>query len=113
MIKITWKGDVTGLDLKPTWIVEEARIHTVKSMLQLDGETRKDTLVLYVKVNEHQLRKLVDDYGKDNIPLSILGVQVINLEPNAILWAWKPPKGYEHIIKKADYTAFTIEAFEE
>lgn len=108
VIKIRWLGDTTGLDLKPEWEVSFARIHTVKNMLHGNGK-RRDTVVLYLNVNEKQYRRLVDEFGKNNIPSNILGLEVIVLdEPGRPLWIENPPKGYEKSIKVSTYTAMEI-----
>jgi len=103
-MKITWLAPLVGLDLKPTWEVEHVRIHTVKDMLQPDN-TRRDTMVLAIKVNEKQYRKLVEEYGRASIPVGMLSYAVIPLFPNAILWTMKSP-GYG--IPDADCTAFEL-----
>jgi hypothetical protein len=105
---IRWTGDTTGLDLKPTWEVESVRIHTVNNMLQPDGQTRAATMVAYFKMTADQIRKLIEEYGKESIPTNILGVNVIPLFPNAVLWTWYPPKGYIGTIKPGTYTSFEV-----
>lgn len=105
---VEWTGDITGLDLKPTWEVEEVSIHTVKNMLQPDGKTKQDTLVAYFNMTSKQMNKLFNDYGRHSFSISVLGIDVIPLYPNAILWVWKAPKGYENAIKDGTYTAFRI-----
>lgn len=107
MPTITWKGDTTGLELNPTWKASKVRIHTVSNMLQPDN-TKKDTIVLVMIFTSDQIQELVDDYGRENIPFNILGSVVIPLFPNAVLWTWNPPKGYERLTEKATYTAFEI-----
>lgn len=109
---IRWLGDITGLDLKPTWEVEFARIHTVKKMLHGDGK-RRDTIVLYIKATPEQHRRLVLEFGEENIPTTMLGLEVIVLEPGTILWTCHPPKGYEKSIKIGTYTAVEIECQEK
>lgn len=112
MIRITWLGDTTGLDLKATWDVQEVRLHTVKSMLQPDGRTKADTIVLVVFISEKQWRKLIADYGKDNIGTNMVGCVIIPLFANAVLWTCNAPKGYEHVIKVATYTACSFKEVE-
>lgn len=107
MPQIRWLGDTTGIDLHPTWNIQKIRIHTVKNMLQPD-ETRRDTLVLALLPNADEMRKLTDEFGKENVPLTMLGSIIIPLFPNAVLWTWNPPKGYEKSIRVATYTAFEI-----
>lgn len=107
-MKIKWLGDTTGLNLHPTWEVKGIRVHTVPKMLQPDGQTRADTMVLYIMTTAEQLRKLCADYEKKNINVGILGMNVIPLNPNAVLWRWLPPAGYEGSIKVETYTAFEI-----
>ena len=91
-MKITWKQNRLGIDLNPTWEVQSARLHTVPNMQQPDG-TQRDTIVLYLSVTDAQYRKLTDEYGKANIPAGMLGLNVIPLFPNAVLWKFILP-GY-------------------
>lgn len=107
-VRLVWRN--RGLDLHPTWIIESARIHTVKNFELPDG-TRQDTFVLYAQATAEQCAKLVEDYGKRNMNFSILGIKVFPLLPNAVLWTWHPPKGYEGIRSEA-YDAFEIHAME-
>lgn len=112
-MRIRWLDDRTGHGLKPTWDVKFARIHTVLRMLMPDGKTRQDTLVLCISVTGEQYRKLCDEFGKENIPSNILGIEVIPLYPNAVLWTHRPPKGYEKGWPVSTYYACEIIPDEE
>lgn len=101
MPRVVWRGN--RLDLKPEWIVNEVRIHTVKGYTMLDG-TKRDTMVVYFAITPEQLTKLWDDFGKKNIPTNILGLNVIPLIPGTVLWRYEMP---EYKIKE-EYTAFEI-----
>lgn len=111
-MKVRWLGDITGANVHPVWEVKRVRFHTVKNMLRPDG-TRQDTCVVYFQVNDAQINKLIEDYGKDNLPINILGMDAFPLFPNAVLWKWNPPKGYEGRVAPQSYTAFEIIEEEE
>lgn len=106
-MKIIWIHSGDGFQLRPYWIVEFARIHTVKKY-ELSPGDKRDTLVLYFGVTERQLQKLFDDFGKESVPYTIFGLKVIPLIPNSILWTCYSPKGYEKSIPTTHYTSCEI-----
>lgn len=74
--------------LSNDWLVNSVRFHTVKNFEYGDG-VRADTVVIAVMADGDQLRKIIDDNGKENIPTSILGLKVFPLLPNIIHWTWR------------------------
>lgn len=105
-VRVVWRGN--RLDLRPTWIVEEVRIHTVKGYMLPDG-TKKDTLVAYFKATVDQLTVLFKDYGKANIGHGIFGINAIPLIPGAVLWRFNLPE----FKVKEEYNAFEVHAILE
>ena len=107
-MKIRWLDDTTGLNLKPTWEVENVVVHTLLNYKRI-GEKGpgKHTTFLSIRCTPEQLRKLVEDYGED-IKMSLLGLEAIVLEPRKPLWVWNPPKGYEQSMKVGTYMAFEV-----
>ena len=101
---LTWKGDVEGLDLQPTWEIESAKIHWVPNFR---GD-QAATCVLVVSATQEQIAKLVRDYGKENIKVGILGLEALPIRFGQPVWKWTPPKGYEHRMRPAAYTAFEL-----
>jgi hypothetical protein len=101
---ITWIGDTTGLDLKPTWEVESAQVHLVRGFRLPDGGMA-DTFVLHVRTTEDQMRMLRRDFG-ESISTGILGLGVLPIRPGYPVWTWNPPSGYA--LKPGNYTGFNI-----
>lgn len=105
---IRWLDDRTGLNLKPIWEIESALVHTIK---RRDNNERHEYVfvqLLVIRLSVEQMTKLVKDYGKDNVPLGMLGIPIFELIPDQPLWIWKPPAGYEDRIKVATYHAFEL-----
>lgn len=105
-VRVVWRGN--RLDLRPEWIVDEVRFHTVKDYKLPDG-TVKDTVIVYFKASADQLGKLFVEYGKANIPHGILGLNVFPLLPNAVIWRYELPE----CKLKEEYTAFEIHAIRD
>lgn len=109
MITIRWVSR-GGLELWPTWTVEQVLIHTIENTV--NGH-RKLRTYLSIKTTPEQLEKLQKDYGRWNIPTCILGISAIELEPGAVLWEWRPPRGYEKSMPAQQYVGFEVEAKDE
>jgi hypothetical protein len=84
------------------WIVDEVRVHTVKAF-ELSPGDKRDVTVAYFKASAEQMRVLIEEYGKENVPLSILGLKAFPLIPNSVLW---------HFVLKEGNISETYTAFE-
>lgn len=105
-MKITWKHDTTGLDLKPSWECESAQVHWLDKYTCADGSIIS-TFVLHIRLTPAQSRKLQQDFP-ESVRFGMLGLEVLPLIPGQPIWVWKPPRGYENSIKPGTYMAFDI-----
>jgi hypothetical protein len=111
-VKLTWIARKGQLDLSPSWIVESVLIHVLPNYKGPNGDKEPHTAtLLVVKATSEQLQTIIKDYGKENIPLGILGITAIPIYPNQPIWKWVPPKGYEQI-PTYEYDAFRVEAID-
>lgn len=100
---LTWKGDMTGLDLQPKWEIESAQVHYLKRLKRGD-QILTDVYVLHVRTTSEQTKKLLKDY-EGSIESGILGLPVMPIIPGQPIWVWRSPTPS---LKDGSYSAFEI-----
>lgn len=81
-MRIKWSQEEGGDFASPEWEVESVVLFS----------TAAHTVVT-IRATDEQVKALQDQYGKNAIPLDVVGIRQIHLTPGACLWEKPTPEG--------------------